>query len=154
VEVTSSSTNTSGYTTGAIFTEIHVDPLVGRIRVTRMVGAYDVGRVMNYQTCRSQVLGGMNWGIGNALMEHTQVDRRTARIVNPNLSTYLVPVCADVPDIQAIFVDKADPASEALGARGFGETPITGVPASIGNAVYHATGKRIRDLPITQDKLL
>jgi xanthine dehydrogenase YagR molybdenum-binding subunit len=154
IEVTSSSTNTDGYTTGAMFAEVRIDPLIGRIRVTRLVGAYDVGRVMNRQTARSQVLGGMTWGIGYALMEHTIVDRRTARIVNPTLSSYLVPVCADVPEIQALFVDKPDPGSEALGAKGFGECPITGVPAAIANAVYHATGKRVRDLPITQDKLL
>lgn len=154
VENTSQSVNASGYTTGVVFVEVRVDPRFGRVRVTKVVGAYDIGRVMNRKTARSQVIGGATWGIGFALMEHTVVDRRTARIVNPNMSTYLVPVNADVPEIEALFVDKVDPASLALGAKGFGETPVTGVPAAIGNAVFHATGRRLRDLPITQDALL
>ncbi|MBP2328338.1 CO/xanthine dehydrogenase Mo-binding subunit [Kibdelosporangium banguiense] len=154
VENTSSMTNARGYSTGAVFVEVRVDPRYGRVRVTRGVGAYDAGRVLNRQTARSQVIGGFTWGIGNALMEHTVLDRRTARVVNPNLSAYLLAVNADVPDIQAIFVDKPDPVSTALGARGFGETPLTGVPAAIGNAIFHATGRRLRDLPFTQDKLL
>lgn len=143
-----------GYTTGAVFVEVRVDPRVGRVRVTRVVGAYDPGRVMNARTARSQVIGGVIWGIGFALMEHTVYDRRTARVVNPTLSTYLVPVNADIPAIDALFVDRADPMSPAMGAKGFGETPGTGVPAAIGNAVYHAIGRRVRGLPITQDKLL
>ncbi|WP_158842886.1 xanthine dehydrogenase family protein molybdopterin-binding subunit [Saccharothrix deserti] len=154
VQNTSSMTNARGYSTGAVFVEVRVDPRYGRVRVTRGVGAYDAGRVMNHKTARSQVIGGFTWGIGNALMEHTVLDRRTARVVNPNLSTYLLAVNADVPEIDAIFVNKPDPVSTALGARGFGETPITGVPAAIGNAIFHATGRRIRDLPFTQDKLL
>ena len=154
VENTATASNVPGYTTGAVFVEVRVDPRYGRVRVTRVVGAYDVGRVLNRQTARSQVIGGATWGIGHALLEHTVRDRRTARVVNPSLSSYLVAVNADVPDIQAYFVDKPDPVSTALGARGFGECPITGVPAAIGNAVFHATGRRIRDLPITQDKLL
>ncbi|SMC69619.1 xanthine dehydrogenase family protein molybdopterin-binding subunit [Kibdelosporangium aridum] len=146
--------NERGYTTGCVFVEVRVDPRVGRVRVTRVVTAHDPGRVMNLKTARSQVIGGVTWGMGYALMEHTVYDPRTARVVNPTLSTYLIPVNADVPEIDAMFVDRPDPASTALGAKGFGETPITGVPAAIGNAVYHATGRRIRDLPITQDKLL
>jgi xanthine dehydrogenase YagR molybdenum-binding subunit len=110
--------------------------------------------VMNARTARSQVIGGVTAGMGFALMEHTVFDRRTARVVNATLSAYLVAVCADIPEITALFVDRPDPASPALGAKGFGETPGTGVPAAIGNAVYHATGRRIRSLPITPDKLL
>ncbi|MFD8491753.1 hypothetical protein [Amycolatopsis sp. NPDC059657] len=87
-------------------------------------------------------------------MEHTVIDRRTARIANASFSTYLVPVSADVPEIETLFVDRPAPVSQAMGAKGFGETPITGVLAAIGNAVYHATGRRIRALPITRDKLL
>ncbi|GGW95834.1 carbon-monoxide dehydrogenase large subunit [Streptomyces malachitofuscus] len=143
-----------GYSTGAVFVEVRVDPLLGRIRVTRVVGCYDPGTVLNRKTARSQVLGGIIWGIGFTLFEHTLVDPATARIVNPNLSGYLIPVNADVPDIQVQFIDRPDPASDALGARGFGETPMTGVTAAIANAVFHATGKRVRDLPLTQDKLL
>jgi xanthine dehydrogenase YagR molybdenum-binding subunit len=154
--VTSTATVPSvpGYTTGAVFAEVRVDPRVGRVRVTRVVTAHDPGRVMNARTARSQVIGGVTAGMGFALMEHTVFDRRTARVVNATLSTYLVAVCADIPEITALFVDRPDPASPALGAKGFGETPGTGVPAAIGNAVYHATGRRIRSLPITPDKLL
>ncbi|MDH6513772.1 xanthine dehydrogenase YagR molybdenum-binding subunit [Streptomyces sp. SAI-135] len=148
-------TNTPlGYSVGAVFVEVRVDPWLGRVRVTRVVGCYDPGTVLNRKTARSQVLGGVIWGIGFTLFEHTLVDAATARIVNPNLSGYLIPVNADVPDIQVQFIDRPDPASDALGARGFGETPMTGVTAAIANAVFHATGKRVRDLPITQDKLL
>jgi xanthine dehydrogenase YagR molybdenum-binding subunit len=154
VENTATSTNEPGNSCGAVFVEVKVDARYGRVRVTRVVGAYDCGRVLNRQTARSQVIGGMTWGIGTALMEHTTYDERTARVTNPNLSTYLLAVNADVPDLEVLFVDKPDPVSTALGARGFGECPMTGVPAAIGNAIYHATGRRVRDLPITQDKLL
>jgi xanthine dehydrogenase YagR molybdenum-binding subunit len=143
-----------GYSTGAVFAEVHVDPAVGRVRVTRVVGVFDPGRVLNHQTARSQAVGGVIWGIGVALTEHTLLDPHLGRIVTPNLSGYLVPVTADVPEIDVSFIDEPDPASPALGARGFGETPSTGVTAAIGNAVHHATGRRIRDLPITQDKVL
>ncbi|MFH9330031.1 xanthine dehydrogenase family protein molybdopterin-binding subunit [Streptomyces althioticus] len=143
-----------GYSVGAVFVEVRVDPLLGRIRVTRVNGCYDLGTVLNRKTARSQVLGGVIWGIGFTLFEHTLVDPASARIVNPDLSGYLVPVNADVPDVQVQFIDEPDPASNALGARGFGETPMTGVTAAIANAVFHATGKRMRDLPLTLDKLL
>ncbi|SDG04619.1 xanthine dehydrogenase YagR molybdenum-binding subunit [Lentzea fradiae] len=147
--------NQGGHTYGVVFLEARVHARFGSVRVTRVVTAHDLGRVMNRRTARGQVLGGVTWGIGHALMEHTVFDRNTGRVVNPNLSTYLVPVNADAPpEVETLFVDKPDPASTAMGARGFGETPITGVPAAIGNAIYHATGRRLRDLPITQDKLL
>ncbi|MFI9814238.1 xanthine dehydrogenase family protein molybdopterin-binding subunit [Saccharothrix variisporea] len=146
--------NAPGYTTGVVFVEVRVDPWLGRVRVTRAVTAHDLGRVLNRTTARGQVIGGVTWGIGYALSEHTVIDRRTGRTLNPNLSTYLLPVNADAPtDVEAIFIDKPDPASPN-GTKGFGETPITGVPAAIANAIHHATGRRIRDLPITQDKLL
>jgi xanthine dehydrogenase YagR molybdenum-binding subunit len=146
--------NAPGNSCGAVFAEVAVDARYSRVRVTRMVGAYDCGQVLNRQTARSQVIGGMTWGIGAALMEHTLYDEHTARVTNPNMSTYLLAVNADVPDLDVMFVDKPDPVSTALGARGFGECPMTGVPAAIGNAIFHATGRRVRDLPITQDKLL
>ena len=147
--------NTPGHTYGAVFVEVRVHRRYGRVRVTRVVGAYDPGRVLNRRTLRGQVVGGVNWGVGFALMEHTVVDRTTARVVNPNLSTYLVPVNADAPPrVDALFVDQHDPGSTAIGAKGFGETPMTGVPAAIGNAIFHATGRRLRDVPFTQDKLL
>ncbi|WP_231648263.1 xanthine dehydrogenase family protein molybdopterin-binding subunit [Saccharothrix sp. NRRL B-16348] len=154
VETTGTLLNAPGHSWGAVFLEVRVHARLGSVRVTRVVTAHDLGRVMNRRTARGQVLGGVTWGIGHALMEHTAYDRSTARVVNPNLSTYLVPVCADTPAVESHFVDHQDPDSTALGARGFGETPITGVPAAIGNAVYHATGRRVRDLPITRDKLL
>ncbi|MEU5696953.1 xanthine dehydrogenase family protein molybdopterin-binding subunit [Actinosynnema sp. NPDC020468] len=153
VEGTGSYLNVPGYTTGAIFVEVRVDPVVGRVRVTRAVGAYDLGTVVNRRTAESQVLGGLTWGIGYALTEHTVMDRNSARVVNANLSTYMIPVNPDVPKVQAVFIDKPD-ATSPVGVKGFGETPVTGVPAAIGNAVYHAIGRRVRDFPITQDKLL
>jgi xanthine dehydrogenase YagR molybdenum-binding subunit len=143
-----------GYSTGAAFVEVRVDPRIGRVRVSRIVGVFDPGRVLNHKTLRSQAIGGAVWAIGFTLSEHTMVDPATARILNTNLSGYLVPVNADVPHINVSFIDKPDPDSAALGARGFGETPMTGVTAAIANAVFHATGRRIRTLPITQDRLL
>ncbi|GAB3435562.1 xanthine dehydrogenase family protein molybdopterin-binding subunit [Actinophytocola sediminis] len=154
VTATGTVLNTPGQSWGAVFVEVRVRPSLGTVRVSRVVGAYDPGRVLNRKTAHSQVIGGVTWGIGFALMEHTVVDPATGRVVNPNLSTYLVPVCADVPAVEALFVDQPDPSSTALGARGFGETPFTGVPAAIGNAIFHATGRRLRDVPFTQDKLL
>jgi xanthine dehydrogenase YagR molybdenum-binding subunit len=155
VVVSGSGPNNPGHSFGAVFVEVRVRPRLGAVRVSRVVAAYDPGRVLNHRTAHGQVIGGVTWGIGFALMEHTVVDRNTARVVNPTLSTYLVPVCADTPRIESYFVDREDPASKpALGARGFGETPGTGVPAAISNAIFHATGRRLRDVPFTQDKLL
>ncbi|MDA0637514.1 xanthine dehydrogenase family protein molybdopterin-binding subunit [Nonomuraea sp. MCN248] len=154
VEVTGSRANTAGHSFGAVFLEVRVQPRLGRVRVTRVVTAHDLGRVLNRRTARGQVIGGVTWGIGFALMEHTMVDPNTARVVNPNLSAYLVPVCADVPSVEALFVDRPEADAELNGIRGFGETPGTGVPAAIGNAIHHATGRRLRDVPFTRDKLL
>jgi xanthine dehydrogenase YagR molybdenum-binding subunit len=154
VDITRTTRNTSGHSFGAVFVEVRIHPRLGALRVSRVVAAYDPGRVLNHRTARGQVIGGVTWGIGFALMEHTMVDPNTARVVNPNLSTYLVPVCADAPSVEAIFVDRPDLGSDALHARGFGETPGTGVPAAISNAIFHATGRRLRDVPFTQDKLL
>ncbi|MEV4800488.1 xanthine dehydrogenase family protein molybdopterin-binding subunit [Nonomuraea sp. NPDC049421] len=154
VEATGSRRNTGGHAFGAVFVEVRIHPRLGRLRVSRVVAAYDLGRVLNRRTARGQVIGGVTWGIGFALMEHTMVDPNTARVVNPNLSTYLVPVCADVPSVEALFVDPEEQNAELTGIRGFGETPGTGVPAAIGNAVYHAIGRRLREVPFTQDKLL
>ncbi|MFF5108496.1 xanthine dehydrogenase family protein molybdopterin-binding subunit [Streptosporangium sp. NPDC000509] len=142
------------YSVGAYFTEVRVHPGLGRIRVRRVVGVFDPGRVLNQKTARGQAIGGATWCIGLSLTEHALVDPHLGRIVTPNLSTYLIPVNADVPDIDVDFIDRPDPSSDALGARGFGEVPSTGLTAAIGNAVHHAIGKRIRDLPITQDKII
>jgi xanthine dehydrogenase YagR molybdenum-binding subunit len=139
---------------GAHFSEVHVDPLSGEVRVARWVGAFDIGRVLNAKTARSQLIGGIIFGIGMALMEHTVADPRVGRILTPNLSGYLVPVHADVPDLDVQFVDAPDEHANPLGVKGAGELGIVGAAAAVANAVYHATGIRVRDLPITPDKLL
>ncbi|MBW4627350.1 MAG: xanthine dehydrogenase family protein molybdopterin-binding subunit [Brasilonema octagenarum HA4186-MV1] len=139
---------------GAQFAEVRVNPDSGEIRVTRWVGAFGVGRILNAKTADSQLIGGIVYGIGMALMEHTLTDPNRGRVVNPDLAEYHVPVNADVPPIEVLFVDENDPHINPLGVKGVGEIGITGVAAAIANAVYHATGKRIRDLPITLDKLL
>jgi xanthine dehydrogenase YagR molybdenum-binding subunit len=136
----------------AIFAEVKVDEQLGVIRVTRVVNAVAAGRILNTKTAGSQILGGVVWGIGMALHEETHIDHRFGRIMNANIAEYHVPVHADVHDIQVIFVDEKDD-SNPLGMKGVGEIGIVGVPAAIANAVYHATGKRVRDLPITLDKL-
>jgi xanthine dehydrogenase YagR molybdenum-binding subunit len=139
---------------GAVFAEVHVDPDTGEIRVARVVASYAAGRILNPKTALSQFKGGIVWGIGMALQEHTVRDRRTARVVTRDLADYHVPVHADVPDIDVTFVDEPDPFVNPIGATGIGEIGITGITAAIANAVYHATGRRVRDLPITLDKLL
>ncbi len=138
---------------GAQFCEIRVNEQTGEARVSRWVGAFDTGRILNPKTARSQFMGGIIMGIGMALTEETFFDERTGRIANPSLAEYHVPVNADIPKIETYFLDIPDPHTP-LGAHGIGEIGITGAAAAVANAVYHATGKRIRDLPITLDKLL
>jgi xanthine dehydrogenase YagR molybdenum-binding subunit len=139
---------------GAVFSEVRVDADLGIIRVPRVVTAHGVGKVLNAKTARSQIQGGVVWGIGMALLEQTDVDPRSGRYVNADLAEYHVPVNADVGTIDVHFVDEHDEHVNAIGVKGAGEVGITGVAASIANAVYHATGKRVRDLPIRLDKLL
>ncbi|QJE00250.1 xanthine dehydrogenase family protein molybdopterin-binding subunit [Massilia forsythiae] len=139
---------------GAVFVEVHVDPDLGTVRVPRVVGAYGVGRVLNSKTTHSQLMGGIVWGLGMGLMEKTEMDWRFGRAVNANLADYHVPVNADIGDIDITVVDEHDPHINELGTKGVGEIGITGVAAAVANAIYHATGKRIRDLPITPDKLV
>jgi xanthine dehydrogenase YagR molybdenum-binding subunit len=139
---------------GAMFCEVKIDPLLPRVRVTRLVAAVDVGRILNPKTARSQVLGGVTMGLGMALLEHTVYDPRTGRPVNDNFADYAIPVNADVESIEVELIDHPDPHINSLGCRGVGEIGITGVAAAVANAVYHATGRRIRTLPITLDKLL
>ena len=139
-------------THAAIFAEVKVDAQLGVIRVTRIVSAIAAGRILNPKTARSQILGGVVWGIGMALHEETLIDHRLGRIMNADIAEYHVPVNADIHDIEVIFVDEPDD-SNPLGVKGLGEIGIVGVAAAIANAVYHATGKRVRDLPITLDKL-
>jgi len=140
-------------THSAIFAEVKVDQEIGVVRVTRVVSAVAAGRILNLKTAHSQVMGSVVWGIGMALHEETVFDHRFGRIVNANIAEYHVPVNADVHDIKVIFVDEPDEAVNPLGVKGLGEIGIVGVAAAIANAIYHATGKRIRDLPITLDKL-
>lgn len=139
---------------GSHFAEVRVNPDSGEVRVTRWVGSFGVGRILNAKTANSQLIGGIVYGIGMALMEQTVIDPNFGRVVNHDLAEYHVPVNADVPDIQVLFVDERDPHINPLGVKGIGEIGITGTAAAIANAVYHATGKRVRDLPITLDKLL
>ena len=139
---------------GAVFAEVRIDPDTGEIRVARVVGAYAAGTILNPRTARSQLQGGLVWGIGMALQEHTVRDRRTARVVTRDLADYHVPVHADVPELDVMFVDEPDPFVNPLGVKGVGELGITGIAAALANAVFHATGRRVRDLPITLDKLL
>jgi xanthine dehydrogenase YagR molybdenum-binding subunit len=137
-----------------VFAEVKVDPELGQIRVTRLVGAFAAGRIVNPRLARSQYFGGMIWGVSFALQEHAVMDARSGRPVNTNLAEYHVPVNADIPSLEAILVDEDDPYVNALGVKGVGEIGITGTAGAIANAVWHATGIRVRAAPITLDKLL
>jgi xanthine dehydrogenase YagR molybdenum-binding subunit len=138
----------------AVFAEVKVDEQLGVVRVTRVVNAVAAGRILNTKTARNQIAGSVAWGIGMALHEETLIDHHFGRIMNANFGEYHVPVNADVHDIDVIFVDEPDDIVNPLGIKGVGEIGLVGVAAAIANAVFHATGKRIRDLPITLDKLL
>ncbi|HTK11945.1 MAG TPA: xanthine dehydrogenase family protein molybdopterin-binding subunit, partial [Ktedonobacteraceae bacterium] len=138
----------------AKFVEVRVDADLGRIRVSRVLSVIAAGRILNEKTARSQIIGGTVGGIGMALLEQTAMDARTGRIVNANLADYVVPVHADIPPMDVLFLDQPDTHLNPLGAKGVGEIAIVGIAPAIGNAVYHATGRRVRDLPITLDKLL
>jgi xanthine dehydrogenase YagR molybdenum-binding subunit len=140
-------------THSAVFAEVKVDEDLGVIRVSRVVSAVAAGRILNTKTAHSQIMGAVVWGIGMALHEETLVDHEFGRIMNANIAEYQVPVNADVHDIDVIFVDEPDAIINPLGIKGVGEIGIVGVAAAIANAIYHATGKRVRDLPITLDKL-
>ncbi|NUS29379.1 MAG: xanthine dehydrogenase family protein molybdopterin-binding subunit [Streptomyces sp.] len=144
----------SYFSYGAVFTEVGVDAALGLVRVRRMLGVYDVGRVVSPKLADSQALGGMVGGIGQALLEHTVTDHRDGRIVNASLADYLVPVNADIRDLKAIYLEGEDPDADPLGVKGIGEIVQVGVAAAIANAVYNATGRRIRELPITAEALI
>jgi xanthine dehydrogenase YagR molybdenum-binding subunit len=142
------------YAYGAVFAEVAVDERLGTVRIRRIFGCYDAGRIVNPRLSHSQALGGMVWGIGMALLEGTQLDHRDGHVVNANMSDYLVPSNADVPVLDATFVTAEDMIADPIGVKGLGEVVIVGVPAAIANAVFNATGTRITDLPITIEKLL
>lgn len=147
----------NGYSTAthsAIFVEVRVDESLGTVKVSRVVSAVAAGRVVNPKTAGNQIAGGVVWGIGQALHEETMIDHNLGRYMNHNLSEYHVPVNADIGEIDTFFVEEKDEIVNTLGSKGVGEIGIVGVGAAVANAIYHATGKRVRDLPITMDKLL
>jgi xanthine dehydrogenase YagR molybdenum-binding subunit len=139
---------------GAVFAEVKVDPDLGQMRVTRVVGAFAAGRIINPRMVRSQLYGGMIWGVSFALHEHAVMDARSSRAMNPNLGEYHIPVNADVPSLEAILVEEHDPHVNALGIKGVGEIGVTGTAGAVANAVWHATGVRVRRFPITLDRLI
>ncbi|HEX7174667.1 MAG TPA: xanthine dehydrogenase family protein molybdopterin-binding subunit [Pyrinomonadaceae bacterium] len=139
---------------GAQFVEVKIDPDLGNVRVTRVIEVTACGKIINPKASHSQEIGGVVWGIGMALQEATEIDHRYGRIMNPNLQHYHVPVNADIHMIETMFVEEDDKIVNPLGVKGMGELGMVGIPAAIANAVFHATGRRIRDLPITPDKLL
>jgi xanthine dehydrogenase YagR molybdenum-binding subunit len=146
-------THWSMHSHGAMFCEVRVNAVTGETRVSRFLGSFDCGTILNPKTAASQFRGGIIMGLGLALMEETQFDERTGRVINPSLAEYHVPVQMDVPEIDLIWTDIPDPHAP-MGAHGVGEIGITGVGAAVANAIYNATGKRVRDLPITLDKTL
>jgi xanthine dehydrogenase YagR molybdenum-binding subunit len=139
---------------GAQFVEVKVDPDLGTVKVTRVIEVTACGKILNPLASHSQEIGGVVWGIGMALEEATAIDHRYGRIMNANLQHYHVPVNADIHAIETIFVEEEDSIVNPLGVKGMGELGMVGIPAAIANAIFHATGKRVRDLPITPDKLL
>jgi xanthine dehydrogenase YagR molybdenum-binding subunit len=139
---------------GAQFVKVLVDPLLGTVRVAKCVSVMDIGKVLNLKTAKNQIIGGITFALGMALMEETVYDPNSGRIITKDLANYHVPVHADIPEFDIQFIDKPDPYISPIGSRGIGEIGITGTTAAIINAIYHATGKRIRNLPVTPDKLL
>ena len=139
---------------GAVFAEVKIDPDLMQVKVTRLVGAFAAGRIINPKLVRSQYYGGMIWGISFALQEEAIADHRTGRIMNADLAEYHVPVNADVPHMEAILVPEDDPHVSPLGIKGVGEIGVTGTVGAIANAVWHATGIRVRNYPIRLEDLL
>ncbi len=142
------------YSHSAVFAEVTVDEDLGTIHVTRVVSAIAGGRILNPKTARSQIMGAIVWGISMALEEEGMLDDNVGRFMNHNYAEYHIPVNADIHDIEVIFVPEHDEVVNPLGAKGLGEIGIVGVAAAVTNAVWHATGKRVRSLPVTLDKLL
>jgi xanthine dehydrogenase YagR molybdenum-binding subunit len=153
VETESSDERLAKHGYGAQFVEVRVDVDTAEIRVARAFGLFACGRILNPKTARSQFIGGMTMGLGMALLEESRVDPRFGDVVNHDLAQYHVPVNADVPDIDAAWIDEDDPHINPMGAKGIGEIGIVGTAAAVANAVHDATGIRIRDLPITPERL-
>ena len=139
---------------GAHFCEVHVNAVTGEARVKRWLSTFAAGRILNEKTARSQCIGGIVFGIGAALTEELVHDPRTGKIVNRDLAEYHIPVHADVPQIEILFLPERDPFANPLQSKGIGELGISGAGAAVANAVYNATGVRVRDFPVTLDKLL
>jgi xanthine dehydrogenase YagR molybdenum-binding subunit len=142
------------YAFGAQFAEAHVHCDTGEIRVPRLLGVFAAGRIINPRTARSQFIGGMTMGLSMALHEQSVLDPRFGHVVNHDLAEYHITTCADVTDVEASWLDEHDPHVNPMGSKGIGEIGIVGTAAAVSNAVYHATGVRVRDLPVTLDKVL
>ena len=142
------------YSHGAVFAEVTVDPDLFQVRVTRLVGAFAAGRIINPRLATSQLLGGMIWGIGFALHEEGIHDRRTGRPVNGDFAGYHIPVNADAPSVEALLIPEDDAFVNALGVKGVGEIGVTGAVGAIGNAIWHATGVRPQRFPVHLDALM
>jgi xanthine dehydrogenase YagR molybdenum-binding subunit len=141
-------------THSAVFCEVRVDEDFGTVRVTRMVSAIAAGKIMNEKLARSQIMGGVVWGISQALHEETHADHQLGRFMNHNFAEYHVAVQADIHDIDVVFVEEDDRIVSRLGAKGVGEIGLVGVAAAVSNAIFHATGRRIRSTPMTPDKVM
>ncbi len=144
----------TAYAFGAHFVELRIHERTREVRVHRVVSAFAAGTIVNATTAHSQFMGGAIWGLSSALHEETEIDEKSARYVNDNLADYLIPVNADIPEVEIIMVPEADERVNALGIKGIGEIGIVGMNAAVANAVFNATGKRIRSLPIRPEKLL
>jgi xanthine dehydrogenase YagR molybdenum-binding subunit len=139
---------------GAVFAEVRIDAALNIPRLTRAVGVYSAGRIINPRTARSQMIGGIIWGLGQALLETSEIDHKLGRYLSKNLAGYLVPVSADVPEIDVSFIEEHDHHASPIGARGIGELGATGIGPAIANAVFHASGVRVRELPIRPEMFL
>jgi xanthine dehydrogenase YagR molybdenum-binding subunit len=146
--------NWSQHTYGAHFCEVGVDTVTGEVRTRRMLGVFAAGRILNWKTARSQLTGGMIWGVASALTEGNAVDHRYGSLINQDLASYLVPVQADIGELDAIMLDEVDDKANPMGIKGVGELGISGAGSAVANAIYNACGVRVRDYPITPDKLL
>ena len=142
------------YSWSVHYVVVHVHPVTGVVKIDKVTCVADSGKIISPKTARSQIIGGAIMGIGMALMEEAVIDHRYGRLVNANFGDYHVPVNADIPQINALFVNKADTNINPIGAKGMGEISLIGMAGAVANAVYNATGIRVRDLPITPDKLL